>query len=162
MNDGEAIIIAPKLNAAFVCRQATVETADAMRQPFSEVLSKGRGSRAAQLARHISIYLFVCESGRTNAEAKRCFRRHHTTVHHSLHIVENLRDVEEFDVFLELLSERFKRGLVYIESRLQQDAWIKARGAIAVAGREADLEGDSHDIAEHVGRLDQHLTAKGK
>ncbi|MGH1422655.1 MAG: helix-turn-helix domain-containing protein [Hyphomonas sp.] len=99
---------------------AAALTAYALGLKLETLLSAGRGSPAESRARHIAIYLAHVGLGMSLSRVARAFDRDRSTVSYACHLVEDLRDEDAFDDFIDQLTV----GLVSV---------VKLDEAVAVA-----------------------------
>lgn len=83
---------------------AAALTAYALGLKLEALLAPGRGSPAESRARHIAIYLAHVGLGMSLARVARAFNRDRSTVSYACHLVEDLRDEDAFDDFVEQLT----------------------------------------------------------
>tara|TARA_B100000614_G_scaffold251142_1_gene262320 strand:+ start:4673 stop:5038 length:366 start_codon:yes stop_codon:yes gene_type:complete len=79
-------------------------TAYALGLKPEEVLSGGRGSPAEARARQVAMYLLRASLGMSLSRVARAFSRDRSTVSHACHVIEDLRDDPDFDIWVEQLS----------------------------------------------------------
>ncbi len=68
------------------------------------MLSGGRGSPAEARARQVAMYLLRASLGMSLSRVARAFGRDRSTVSHACHVIEDLRDDPDFDLWVEQLS----------------------------------------------------------
>ena len=68
------------------------------------MLSGGRGSPAEARARQVAMYLLRASLGMSLSRVARAFSRDRSTVSHACHVIEDLRDDPDFDIWVEQLS----------------------------------------------------------
>lgn len=83
---------------------AAALTAYALGLRLESVLMSGRGTPQESRARHIAMYLTHVGLGMSLARVARAFDRDRSTVSYACHSVEDLRDDEPFDDFIEQLT----------------------------------------------------------
>jgi len=79
-------------------------TAYALGLKAEEVLSGGRGSPAEARARQVAMYLLRASLGMSLSRVARAFGRDRSMVAHACHVIEDLRDDPDFDLWVEQLS----------------------------------------------------------
>ena len=79
-------------------------TAYALGLKAEEVLGGGRGSAAESRARQVAMYLLRASLGMSLSRVARAFGRDRSTVAHACHVIEDLRDDPDFDLWVEQLS----------------------------------------------------------
>lgn len=79
-------------------------TAYALGLKPEEVLSGGRGSPAEARGRQVAMYLLRASLGMSLSRVARAFSRDRSTVSHACHVIEDLRDDPDFDIWVEQLS----------------------------------------------------------
>lgn len=79
-------------------------TAFALGLKVEDMLSGSRGSSAVSRARQISMYLMRASLGMSLSRVARAFGRDRSTVSHACHVIEDLRDDVDFDIWIEQLS----------------------------------------------------------
>lgn len=108
-----------------------------------------RGPRNVAFARQLAIHLSHIVAGRRHEEVAAAFRRNRSTASHHFEVLENLRDVEDFDAFLTALENRFA-DMLRAEEAAPREAWGKALDAMARAVNQGRLDPDSHFDAKFV------------
>ena len=83
---------------------ASALTAYALGLKVDDVLAGSRGSPANARARQIAMYLVRAGLGMSLSRVARAFGRDRTTVSHACHLIEDLRDDPDFDIWIEQLS----------------------------------------------------------
>ncbi|MCA8901296.1 MAG: chromosomal replication initiator DnaA [Hyphomonas sp.] len=83
---------------------ATALTAFALGLRVEDVMTGSRGTPVHARGRQIAMYLLRTGLGMSLARVARVFRRDRTTVSHACHLVEDLRDDPDFDVWVEQLT----------------------------------------------------------
>ncbi len=83
---------------------AAALTAYALGLKLEALLAPGRGTPAESRARHIAIYLAHVGLGMSLARVARAFDRDRSTISYACHVVEDLRDEDAFDDFVEQLT----------------------------------------------------------
>jgi hypothetical protein len=113
------------------------------------LMAKARGPRRMAFARQLAIHLVHIIAGRKHDEVARAFNRNRTTASHHFEVIEDLRDVPEFDTFMRLLEAKYALLLQFTELRAGI-AWRVSLKAMNVAVEIGYLEGDAHRAAEYV------------
>lgn len=113
------------------------------------LIGKPRGARKLAFARQLAIHLAHIVAGRRHEDVAAAFDRNRSTASHHFEVLENLRDVPEFDVFLTMLEVRFTHLLRYAETR-PTHAWGTALDAMTRAVRRGALEAETHFDAKFV------------
>lgn len=83
--------------ALAICEAVTDLAAALFNVPGPELRSAGRSSAEISRVRQIAMYVAHTQLGLSMGEVGRGFGRDRTTVLHACHLIEDLRDVEEFD-----------------------------------------------------------------
>ncbi|MEZ5947078.1 MAG: helix-turn-helix domain-containing protein [Hyphomonas sp.] len=83
---------------------AAALTAFALGLKAEDVLRGDRGSKASSRARQIAMYLLRAGLGMSLSRVARTFRRDRTTVSYSCHLIEDMRDDPDFDIWIEQLT----------------------------------------------------------
>ncbi len=86
-------------------RFAASLTAYALGLTHDAILASGRGTPAEAYARQIAMYLSHVGYGMSLARVARAFKRDRSTVAHACHVVEDRRDDEDFDRWVERLED---------------------------------------------------------
>lgn len=137
------------LETWYVCRLARYCVADVLRFDPLLMIGKPRGPRKMAFARQLTIHLAHIVAGRRHDEVAKHFSRNRSTASHHFEVLENLRDVPEFDLFLIALEQRFSHLLHAAETR-PVEAWGAALHAMQRAVRRGELESDTHFDAKFV------------
>lgn len=83
---------------------AAALTTFALGLKIEDVLSSGRGTPAQSRARHIAMYLLRAGLGMSLSRVARAFGRDRSTVSYACHLIEDLRDDSDFDVWIDQLT----------------------------------------------------------
>ena len=113
------------------------------------MIAYDRGPRDVAFGRSLAMHLTHIVGGRRHEEVATAFRRNRSTASHHFEVFENLREVQDFDGFLDILEHQFALLLVLAEKRPYQ-AWGKALEAMAAAVNAGTLEADAHFDAKFV------------
>lgn len=146
--DGRALP-GSSMTTFLIARIARHCVADVLRCEPLAMMGKARGSRKLAYARQLAIHLTHIVAGRSASEVAKAFGRNRATAGHHFEIVENLRDLTEFDDFISLMEQRFTLMLAIAEQK-PKGAWRQALVAMRVAVAKASLEADAHFAAKHV------------
>jgi len=137
------------LDTRYVCRLARYCVAEILECDPLLLIGEARGPRKLAFARQLAIHLAHIVAGRRHEDVAAAFDRNRSTASHHFEVLENLRDVPEFDSFLTMLEQRFAHMLRYAETRPSQ-AWGAALEAMARAVRRGQLEAETHFDAKFV------------
>lgn len=137
------------LSTRYVCRQARYCVASVFDLDPLLLRNPTRGTRKIALAMQLCVHLAHIVAGRRHDEVARAFDRNRSTASHNFEVLENLRDVAEFDLFLTVLEARFAALLTYAESR-PTEQWGEALAAMTRAVKAGALEADAHFDAKYV------------
>lgn len=74
----------------------------------SDIIAERRGNRKTILAREVAAYLSSVVLDRSAGRVAPVFRRHRSTIDHSLKAIEDRRDDPVFDARLQRLEERLQ------------------------------------------------------
>lgn len=80
-------------------------TAYALGLRVEDILAPGRGSPGISFGRHVAMYLSHVALGMSLARVARAFDRDRSTVAHGCHSVEDRRDDQDFDAWMEQLED---------------------------------------------------------
>ena len=83
---------------------AAALTAYALGLKTEAILTSPRRTPAEARARHIAMYLLRTSLGMSLSRISRAFNKDRTTVSYACHVVEDLRDDADFDLWLEQLA----------------------------------------------------------
>ncbi len=137
------------LTTAYVCRQARYCVASLFGIDFSLLRNPARGTRKVALAMQLCVHLAHIVAGRRHDEVARHFDRNRSTASHNFEVMENLRDVPAFDLFLTVLEARFAALLTFAETK-PQEQWGEALEAMTKAVKAGELEAEAHFDAKYV------------
>jgi hypothetical protein len=137
------------LDTRYVARLARYCIGDVLECDPLLLVGKDRGSRKLAFARQLAIHLTHIVAGRRHQEVARAFDRNRSTASHHFEVLENLRDIPEFDAFLTVMETRFAAILRSAETR-PLEAWGKAVDAMIRSVRRGELEADTHYDAKFV------------
>lgn len=114
------------------------------------VRASPRGSRRLAVARQLAVHLVHVVAGRNHQEVAGAFGRNRSTATHHFETVEDLRDVQAFDDFVELLETRYAMQLRYAAMASAVQAWKQALAAVGEAVEDGALEGEAIDAGEYL------------
>lgn len=93
--------------------------------------SDRRGARQVAFGRQLAIHLCHIVAGRSHHDVARAFRRNRSTASHHFGVVEDLRDAEEFDRFVDMLERRFVLTLELAALGGPRSEWRAALGHLS-------------------------------
>lgn len=111
--------------------------------------AKPRGSRKQASARQFAIHLVHIKAGRGHEETAKAFGRNRSTASHHFEQMEDLREVPEFDAFLDVLERGYELALWHAELKPRQ-AWHDALRALRRAVATTLLDEDPHEMATYL------------
>jgi len=137
------------LSTRYVCRQARYLVASVFDIDPLLLRNPTRGTRKIALAMQLCVHLAHIVAGRRHDDVAKTFERNRSTASHNFEVMENLRDVPEFDLFLTVPEARFSATLTYAESK-PTEQWGEALKAMMRAVARGELEADAHFDAKYV------------
>lgn len=138
------------LDTWYVCRLARYCVAEVLQCDPLLMIGKPRGARQMAEARRLAMHLAHIVAGRPLEDVADAFSRNRSTSSHHFGVVENLRQVGEYNDFLEQLEARFAHLLRAAEIR-PAEAWGRALKALDRAVRRASMDdADAHFDAKFV------------
>lgn len=108
-----------------------------------------RSDRVSSFGRQLAIHLVHIVCGRRHADVAREFDRNRSTAQHHFEVLENMRDVPEFDMWLTLLEERYANA-VNLHANAAKGEWMPTLDALARAVATGALDSDAHFDAKFV------------
>lgn len=108
-----------------------------------------RGPRNVAFGRQLAIHLTHIVAGRRHEEVAAAFRRNRSTASHHFEVVENLREIGDFDAFLMKLEDKFA-AMLKAEEAAPREAWGQALEAMAREVSLGRLDPDAHFDAKYV------------
>ncbi len=124
-----------------------------------DILARARGTIEAALAREVAIYLVHCVGETDQETTALAFRRDRSTVANAVAVIEDLRDLHEFDILIGSLEDRFGAFVKAAEARLPASAWEDAISAVSQALDQGVFEGRAVGVAL---RTEQALAVRRK
>lgn len=137
------------LSTRYVAELARYLVSELLDIPPVSMIAYDRGPRNVAFGRQLAIHLTHIVAGRRHEEVAAAFRRNRSTASHHFEVLENLRDVEDFDHFLTGLENKYAHMLRAAENSPAQ-AWGQALDAMAKAVHQGRLDPDAHYDAKYV------------
>lgn len=137
------------LTTPYIARLARYCVAGVFGMDAMLLRNPARGSRQVALGMQLCVHLTHIVAGRRHEDVADWFERNRSTASHNFEVMENLRDVPDFDLFLHTLETSFENLLRYAEAR-PGELWGDALTAMAKAVKAGKLEADAHYDAKFV------------
>lgn len=124
--------------------------ADALGLHPTMLASHARGARRIAFGRQLAMHLAHIVAGRGHVDVARAFGRYRTTAAHHFGTVEDLRDVVEFDQFIDLLEARFSLVLQLAELPSARTSWRLALQDLLGVSRNRRMGGELRRQASYI------------